>query len=124
MTFARFTAKKHTLAEIKPMVWSLLSFIEEKVSPSKVFLIGSASRGEYTVYSDLDFVIVLQEGEAFKASSALYIDRPFPEVPVDFLKMTANQFERNSKIGGIAYIAAEDGILLLDKGTKIDPSTW
>lgn len=105
--FAVPLTREEQLALIKRKLDAILGACH----PSKVFLIGSASRGQMTVASDVDFILViadhLNQQEILKAIS---LARKGDDWPQDVLLIGESDFKKKSTQGGIYWIAAEEGI--------------
>jgi predicted nucleotidyltransferase len=80
-------------------------------NPVRIILIGSASRKEMTTASDVDFVIVLKEtADQKEIRKAIALSRKGDPWPQDVLLVTEEEFQSRSQIGGILWIAAQEGI--------------
>ncbi|MCC5847709.1 MAG: nucleotidyltransferase domain-containing protein [Verrucomicrobia bacterium] len=67
----------------------LVSRIRSASNPAKIFLFGSAARGEMNTQSDLDVLVVVREGvHRRKTRQALYRKMIGFEFPVDIVVVT------------------------------------
>ena len=100
-----------------PAVSEILTYIEEKACPEAVYLVESATTGDWQEGSDLDFVIVVADGDIKDAKNRIYGERPRLDLAVDFIIFPRREFETMKTLGGLAHEAFHRGILL-SKGTR------
>ncbi|MCB0342845.1 MAG: nucleotidyltransferase domain-containing protein [Bdellovibrionales bacterium] len=77
------------------------------------YLVGSSVDGEMTAESDLDVVVVFDKISQLKLAQERTITPPNLEWPIEWILLLANSFDRDSQVGGIAYIAKNHGIKIL-----------
>jgi len=116
----RLRLRKYSQQEIEQLVNKALEWILSALSvikPVKIILIGSALGEQFDDWSDLDFVIVFKTKEDARAGrKALYGHRrPMPDRSIECLCVDEATFNEKSKIGGIYFIAAEQGKILYEK---------
>lgn len=105
--------------ELESLVNTFLSVIVEQTSPLKVYLFGSAVTGCFDSASDLDFLVVYEDKDKAKlASKQLYRTRPIPSQPTDYICVDRKSFDNKSTIGGVCYVAANEGKLLFCADTQ------
>ena len=118
MSIAKLTARKYPYSEMEPIVSALLKHLVVACDPEEVYLIGSAARGEFTDFSDLDFVIVAKDDAAVRvARGIVHIGRPHLNVAVDFIVLDCAGFAARADLGGIAFEAKHHGKNLYRKGS-------
>jgi predicted nucleotidyltransferase len=119
MTIAKLTARRYHLSELWPEIAKILEHIVAESGPRAVYLIGSAVRDEFTEYSDLDFVIVVDDAQSVRASRGrIHRNRPCREVPVDFMVIDQARFDERADVGGIAFEAKHHGKSLYQRGSE------
>ena len=88
--------------------------------PDKIILIGSAVDGTFRKFSDLDFVLIYEDGtKIISARSQLSAARISPKWPCDYIFATVERFESMKDLGGPLYMAHNFGKILYDKRTAI-----
>ena len=113
MPLAKLKSERFSLEDLRPVVNGLVEHIVAVSTPETIYLIGSAARGEFTAYSDLDFVIVYpSERELARARESLHLARPHRNVAVDFISLDRRRFDEMSDVGGIAHEAKHQGVIL------------
>ena len=118
MSIAKLTARKYPYSEIEPIVLALLKHLVVACDPEEVYLIGSAARGEFTDFSDLDFVIVAKDDSSVRAArESVHIGRPHLDVAVDLIVLDRDSFAARADLGGIAFEAKHHGKSLYRKGS-------
>lgn len=106
-------AKKLDKDRVEALVQSELSFIESRCLFKEVYLFGSAARGEMTDFSDLDFLVVCRNEADLKYSKQNYYLHHHGNVwPVDIIFVTAEEYEKRSKTGGVCMVCKQEGRLL------------
>ena len=100
-----------------PAVSEILVYIQEKACSEEVYLVGSATTGDWQEGSDLDFVIVVADGDIKDAKNRLFGKRPRLDIAVDFIIFPRSEFEKMKTLGGLAHEAIHRGILM-SKGTR------
>jgi predicted nucleotidyltransferase len=106
--------RKYSASEIEAAVGPIVSRIYQTVNPRKLFLLGSAVTGGFDDASDVDFLVVMDTSES--AKEALFkLNRIRPEFSrsIDFVCMEEARFSILSEQGGIAWVARNEGKLLL-----------
>lgn len=115
MTLKCLLSKKLNSAASEKLVQGELEVIIRICQPRRVYLFGSASRGEMTEDSDLDILLVLPNGADMKAvKKAYYGRRRDHNFPVDIIFMEESDFETKSRIGGVSMICRNEGRLLYE----------
>ena len=100
-----------------PVVSEILVYMQEKAHPEEVYLLGSGTTGDWQEGSDLDFVIVVADGDIKDAKNRLFGKRPRLDIAVDFLVFPHSEFEKMKTLGGLAHEAIHRGSLM-SKGTR------
>lgn len=100
---------------IKEFIDFVLKQIISFFHPKKVYLFGSQARGDATVDSDIDFLIINESSES-KRQIALNFRKTLRGrnlYPIDILIYTPDEFENEQQIKGtIAYRVVKEGTLL------------
>jgi predicted nucleotidyltransferase len=73
---SRFAPKKISASETAALIDSKLKWILAGCSPNRVILFGSASRGELTDHSDVDFALLFEFAEALAEARKTLFSRP------------------------------------------------
>jgi predicted nucleotidyltransferase len=101
---------KLTAEEQAKLIERLYAQIISLVTPNQVILFGSASRGEMTDASDLDIVVIVQDiSEVKSTQKSLNQLSRLLQWPVDCLVVDMETFNRKSAIGGVYFVAKEEG---------------
>jgi HEPN domain-containing protein len=104
-------SEKLSFEEQRDLVQKKTYSIVKACQPVKVLLIGSASHALMTTASDVDFVVILDEKKDLKKTNRdLVLSRNQDPWPQDVILITEENFSERSKIGGIHFIAASEGI--------------
>jgi predicted nucleotidyltransferase len=78
----------------------------------EAYLFGSAANGNFTVNSDLDFLVVTKDFAAVRQlRKEVYAPR-FSDVAIDWIFKTKESFDERKQIGGVCFIAFREGIRL------------
>ena len=105
--------------EVDALVASKLDWIIRTLGknlPLKIYLFGSAAQDRMSETSDLDFALVYsKEQDLAVAKSLLYGAARTDDWPMDFLFYTLEDFCARAKIGGVAYLIANEGRLVFEK---------
>ena len=97
--------------------FQIASRIALATKPRSIYLFGSVAEGSSTDQSDFDFLVVVRNTKDIRtAQKNLLPSRPLSKKPIDIIWMSESEFESKSQIGGIAFIAREDGKLLYHEG--------
>ena len=112
-------ARRHERTSINPAVpQALLEAVVAHFDPLQVILFGSQARGEAGADSDIDLLVVLDDGApAAKLGwrSAFEARKNFHR-GVDIVPCRQRWFEaRRAVIGSLAHVAAEDGIVVYER---------
>ena len=92
------------------LIAKLYAQIISLVTPLQVILFGSASRGEMTDASDLDIVVIVRDiGEVKSTQKSLNQLSRLLQWPVDCLVVDSDTFKRKSEIGGVYFVAKQEG---------------
>ena len=82
----------------------IVDSIVNAVHPQKIFLFGSAVRGEMTAESDYDLLVVMPEGvHRRKTAQFLYRHLGNSGIPVDILVATPEDLEKHKENIGLIY---------------------
>ena len=115
---SRFSPKKISDAETESLVESKLKWILDGCSPTRVILFGSASRGELTDYSDVDFAVLFDSIPALIEGRKTLFSRPrLDDWPQDILCFEEADFLRRVQTGGVCEIIAEEGQVLFKRSS-------
>ena len=88
--------------------------------PERIYVFGSAARGEMNEASDVDLAVVFQTEAEDKAARKAILCRPRDdEWPQDILFFTADEFDRKALVGGVCMIIAQEGRLLYSAGQEM-----
>lgn len=105
----------------KKIIKNAVDFIQEKLSPDKIYLFGSYANGNPTENSDLDFMIIKETTlPKYKRALALYtLDKTrrigIP-IGIDFLVYTPQEYENGkNEINSVAGEVSRTGKLLYAK---------
>lgn len=113
MSYLTLIAQKLTDSEQETLVGRLKAEILSLVTPLRIVLFGSAARGDMTVGSDLDVIVIVPNPgdvkEAFRSLSQLSRNLSWP---VDLLVYDIETYEKKAAGGGVCQIAKEDGVEL------------
>ncbi len=113
MVRSRLFAKPLQASEQDALIHRAHQEIRARSNPLKVILFGSAGRGEMTDASDLDFVVVVRTPQEVKQTQRdLNQLSRILDWPVDCLVVSEVECSAKSQIGGVYFIAADEGILL------------
>ena len=112
----RLQLPKKTFAEVEPLAREVTAEIVRLVHPEKVILFGSAVDGRFDEASDLDFVVVFKtHEEASLGRAALYRNGHIAGRIIDFLCVDEETFRTKSGLGGVYFVAAQDGLALIPR---------
>ena len=79
---------------------SITKQIVEKFRPEKIILFGSASRGEWDLNSDADFLIIKKDTPLYGSDRVREFSRAIERnIPVDFLIYRPEEFDRRLQMG-------------------------
>jgi predicted nucleotidyltransferase len=98
------------------IVQAARTLAEEAAAPARVFLFGSHARGEATVDSDLDFLVV-ERGVQPSAGEWVRLRDALPPlgVPVDVIVMSDDLVRRRRDVpGSLVYTALREGRLVAE----------
>jgi predicted nucleotidyltransferase len=115
---SRFSPKKVSATEAAALVESKLKWILEGCSPTRVILFGSASRGELTDHSDVDFAVLFESLQALKEGRLKLFSRPRDDDwPQDILCFVEADFLVRVQTGGVCEIIAEEGQVIYQRSS-------
>lgn len=118
----RLFLRKYTAPEVEMIVKSATETIVKLVNPTRVIVFGSATSNQFDDASDLDFVVVFDTAdEAKQGRLTLYRNGHLEGRIVDFLCVDEATYRRKSQVGGVYFIAAEEGKIVY-QCTRIRPS--
>jgi predicted nucleotidyltransferase len=82
----------------------LVERIVEAAHPQRIVLFGSAARGEVSQHSDIDVLVVVEEGaHRRKTAQRIYRQLLGFRLPVDVVVATASDIERYRDSPGLVY---------------------
>jgi uncharacterized protein len=101
-------------AKVPQIALDALELILTRVQPQRVILFGSWARGEATVDSDLDLLVVLPfRGPRHRVSISLLTLLANLPAAKDVIVLSPEEWERKKDLpGSIAYPAAHEGVIL------------
>lgn len=85
--------------------------------PCKVILFGSFSKGSASEDSDIDVLLICQSDDHIKRTRAIIYDGlkgPIAKIPVDFIYVTNQEFNRKKNSGGVCFIANIEGEIIYE----------
>lgn len=103
-------------ASVYNVIMEMARRIVAAVHPTRIILFGSHARGEGSPDSDVDLLIVVQDGRA-KRKTAVAIYRLLAGIGLakDIIVMTAEEVERyRNVVGTIGHAAAREGKVLYE----------
>ncbi len=113
MALQRLNSKPFDSAAVKVLVEQTLEFVLSKTKPELVILFGSAATGRFDSYSDIDLLVVFSDLTAATIGrKALYSGKALKEHSVDFVCVARDEFDRKKDLGGIAFVAQNEGQVL------------
>ena len=87
-------------SDVSKEIRNITAQIIEKYKPEKIILFGSAARGETTLDSDVDFLIIKKETPLYGADRIRELSRVIDRnIPVDFLIYRPEEFKKRLKMG-------------------------
>lgn len=93
-----------TWKKIQRSVQGVVSQVIELAQPQRVVLFGSAAAGHMTPDSDLDFLVVVQDGrDLVEIVDKLNIGVRSRPLPCDFLVVTPSILRRHRSTPGLIY---------------------
>ncbi|PHP45360.1 nucleotidyltransferase [Methanosarcinales archaeon ex4572_44] len=111
---------KTTELEPLPKGWEVVMYLKKvirslEIEAYKIFIFGSRARGESTVRSDYDFLILIKEKIDFEKKREVIraVRRRMSErlIPVDMFIISTEEFEKyRTIVGNIVYSASREGI--------------
>lgn len=121
MSLVKLTAKKLSKKEVDSVVTGFLQDLKELPEVEEIILFGSAARGEMSEASDVDFVVIFPTKVEARAGSKQFHKNRKNFWPVDVLFVDRKHFESRSQLGGVFFIAREEGKTLFRRanGPKI-----
>lgn len=108
--------------EREDLIRSVHQQLLEITKPERMFLFGSAVTGKFDRFSDLDFLLFYLTAEeaseeASEEQRKLYRNRLSLPISCDFVCVHRETFDRKSDLGGVCYVALNEGRELV-KGLK------
>lgn len=79
------------------------------------------SLGEMKPSSDIDIVVLIEGIENAKRIEKILLRTGLTNYPLDLIVYETADFYKRSRIGGLAFITANDGLLLFKKELKMSP---
>ena len=99
--------------EIRPILSEIIEKLKNEYNPIKVILFGSHAYGTPTKDSDLDILVVKDNGSGFIYGHKLIDDFT---IPVQIIFISGEEFqETKDVIGGIAFPASKYGMVVYEK---------
>ena len=98
---------------VEEAVWRLVKFYK----PERIYLFGSAARGEVSPDSDLDFLVVVSDDcpREVRLSGDIYLALRGMEVAVDVVPWRRSDFEgRQSVVASLPATVVREGKLVYD----------
>lgn len=95
----------------------MVDLITEQFDPYSIILFGSRARGDTTIHSDVDLLVIMDE-DVDKSKKEVEIASTLYASPIakDVTVTTQNDFTRYSKVPGMAQLAAsEEGIAIYER---------
>lgn len=115
---ARAIAKKLSQEDTQNRLDAVRGVLMRLICPFKAYLFGSAARLEMDTSSDVDvYVIFVSEKDLKSHSHQLYASSAQLGFPIDWILVSQTEFERRSKIGGLAYDIAKDAAIFYERVT-------
>ena len=86
--------------DLRSAIDSITAQLIEKYKPEKIILFGSAARGDASLDSDVDLLIIKSDTPPYGADRIMEVSRLIErDVPVDFLVYRPEEFEKRLKMG-------------------------
>jgi predicted nucleotidyltransferase len=102
-----------------PVMKQIVRFITSKISPERIILFGSYSRGDNKKSSDIDILIIIKNlKNERKITGTLYREllKEDIAIPIDFLAIDYDKYnELKNEIGYIYKTIEKEGQILYDK---------
>ncbi len=95
---------------------TLVESIIKDYEPEMVLLFGSQARGDVTVHSDIDIIIIKDTQKRYKDRVKVLLTATEPRIPVDLIVYTPQEFRDMVRLGNrFVEKALRDGVVLYDK---------
>ena len=109
------TRKRLVKNQVELEIALICEIFTTTVCPHSLFLFGSAAENKMTDQSDFDLLVVCtSEAEVLRARRQFSkIRSSLPARAFDVVWMLKSEFDRKSQIGGVAFIALNDGRRLI-----------
>lgn len=118
MPIDKLVARKLSLSEIQTHVDGLLEDFSHLDGLKRILLFGSAARGTMSEASDIDAVLIFDSLEnASYYRKKIHSLRVKTKWPADLICVDEAQFNERSQIGGVLFVAREEGCVLFERGT-------
>jgi predicted nucleotidyltransferase len=99
--------------ETAAIVKTKLAWILRAARPERIYVFGSAARGEMNEASDVDLAVVFRTEAEYRSARKAILCRPRDDAwPQDILFFVADEFDQKALVGGVCMIIAEEGRLL------------
>jgi predicted nucleotidyltransferase len=86
--------------DLEKEIANIAKQIIEKYKPEKIILFGSAARGEWTLDSDADFLIIKKETPLYGSERIRELSRMIDRnIPVDLLIYRPEKFDKGLQMG-------------------------
>jgi predicted nucleotidyltransferase len=87
-------------SDVSKEIRNITAQIIEKYKPDKIILFGSATQGEITPDSDVDFLIIKKETPLYGADRIRELSKVIDRnIPVDFLIYRPEEFNKRLQMG-------------------------
>ncbi len=102
---------------IESLLEKFLNRVLERYSPEKILLFGSYASDDAGPDSDIDLLIVMDtEGSSRQKANEIDLLMSDRSVPMDFLVLTPEQYERQKNlIGTLVYEAEREGKVIYER---------
>ena len=116
---AKLVARPLSVTEIDELWQKSVSALSKLEGLKKIILFGSGARRSMTEASDLDLVLIFDEGVCVREIYRQLVPmRRKIGWPCDFICVDEKQFAERSQIGGVLFIAREDGRVIYERKTN------
>jgi predicted nucleotidyltransferase len=91
----------------------VISKIKMELPLKSAYLFGSSVNGNFTVDSDLDIILIFSDSENLTNIQKKLYSKRWSHIAIDFIMQTESNFEKRKDLGGVCFIAFNEGIKLL-----------
>lgn len=97
----------------KKLGWLLDACTAKAALPLRIYVFGSAARGELREDSDVDIALVFADEQTMAKARKAVSRSPRTDLwPVDLLYFTQEEFQARAKIGGVCMLIRDEGRVL------------